>query len=146
MTQNVNDDLHAQYITEFVEGKAEKNSEGLFKLNDDPRITSLGKFLRSWSLDELPQLFNVLKGDMSLVGPRPEPCYVETHYSPWHYSRNMEAKPGITGQWQVEARNRVTFEDMIRMDIKYCRSLSLFYDIKLIFHTFLSVLIHNGAY
>lgn len=145
MEPDVGDELHATYISKFVNGGIEKNSDGLFKLKDDPRVTPVGRFLRKWSLDELPQLFNVLKGDMSLVGPRPEPCYVGAHYSPWQYSRNMEAKPGLTGQWQVEARGRVSFENMIRMDINYCRSLSFIYDMKLIFCTFKAVLTKNGA-
>lgn len=139
-------DLHAKYTTQFIEGRAETNNDGVFKLKDDRRVTPVGKFIRKWSLDELPQFFNVLKGEMSLVGPRPYPWYARAHYSRWHRRRTIEAKPGITGLWQVEGRGRVTFEEMVRMDIRYGQSLSFMNDLKLIFRTFKVVLCHTGAY
>jgi lipopolysaccharide/colanic/teichoic acid biosynthesis glycosyltransferase len=146
MTTKANDDLHADYISRFIRNRAEKNSDGLLKIKDDPRITLIGKFIRKWSLDELPQLFNVLKGDMSLVGPRPDPYYAIPHYARWYYRRIMETKPGITGLWQVEGRSRVPFEEMVRMDIRYCLSLSFICDCKLILRTFKAVLSRIGAY
>jgi lipopolysaccharide/colanic/teichoic acid biosynthesis glycosyltransferase len=146
MTVKANDNLHADYISKLISNTAARNSDGLLKIKDDSRITLIGKFIRKWSLDELPQLFNVLKGDMSLVGPRPDPYYAIPHYARWYYRRIMETKPGITGLWQVEGRSRVPFEEMVRMDIRYCLSLSFICDCKLILRTFKAVLSRIGAY
>jgi lipopolysaccharide/colanic/teichoic acid biosynthesis glycosyltransferase len=146
MFTGVSDALHEQYTKDFMNGTAEKNEDGAFKLKDDPRLTRIGKFLRRWSLDELPQFFNVLKGKMSLVGPRPDPWYAAAHYAPWYHLRNMMTKPGITGLWQVEGRSQVTCEEMIRMDIKYGQSISFMTDLKLILRTFKTVFTHTGAY
>ena len=146
MISESGNELHEEYTHQFIEGRAETNNDGIFKLKDDPRVTPVGKFIRKWSLDELPQFFNVLKGEMSLVGPRPYPWYAGAHYSRWHRCRTMQAKPGITGLWQVEGRGRVTFEEMVRMDIRYGESLSFLNDLKLIFRTFKVVLSHTGAY
>lgn len=107
----------------------------MFKIKDDPRVTKIGKFIRKTSIDELPQLFNVLKGDMSLVGPRPSlPKEVEK-FDNWMMTR-LEVKPGLTCYWQVSGRNDIDFEDWMKLDIKYVRERNTLVDIKLIFKTF----------
>ena len=118
----------------------------LFKMKNDPRVTAMGRFLRKTSLDELPQLLNVLKGDMSLVGPRPPIPYEFECYDLWHRRRVLEAKPGITGLWQVSGRSRTTFDDMVRLDLRYIRNRSLWLDFKIILKTPLAVLSGAGAY
>jgi lipopolysaccharide/colanic/teichoic acid biosynthesis glycosyltransferase len=114
------------------------------KLTNDPRVTRLGRFLRKNSLDELPQLWNVLKGDMSLVGPRPVPTYEASEYQAWHRER-LTALPGLTGLWQVNGRSQVSFNDMVRTDIEYVRSQSLMLDLKLLLLTIPAVLSGRGA-
>jgi lipopolysaccharide/colanic/teichoic acid biosynthesis glycosyltransferase len=117
----------------------------LYKLKSDPRVTRLGKFIRKTSIDELPQLFNVLKGDMSLVGPRPPIPYESVHYQPWHLRRILSAKPGITGLWQVGGRSAVSFSEMVRMDLHYMNHCSLGLDLKILCKT-ISVVLHcQGA-
>lgn len=122
---------------ELKEKLLEQNemSGPMFKMKDDPRITKVGKFIRKTSIDELPQLINVLKGDMSLVGPRPSlPKEVE-QFEPWMYER-LQVKPGLTCIWQVSGRNNIDFEDWMKLDIKYVRERSFFGDLKLVFRTF----------
>lgn len=114
-----------------------------FKIIDDPRITRVGRILRATSLDELPQLLNVLKGDMSLVGPRPTSFGSDT-YSLWHTTR-LEVRPGITGLWQVRGRNSTTFDERLRLDIQYVRSMSLALDFRILWWTLASVLKRSGA-
>jgi lipopolysaccharide/colanic/teichoic acid biosynthesis glycosyltransferase len=117
----------------------------LFKIKDDPRITPLGKFMRRFSIDELPQLFNVLSGQMSLVGPRPPlPCEVEK-YNAWHRKR-LRVRPGITGPWQVSGRSLLPFEDMVRLDIYYIENWSLWLDFKILLRTIPVVFFGTGAY
>lgn len=106
----------------------------MFKVRNDPRVTKVGRFIRKTSIDELPQLFNVLKGDMSIVGPRPPIVTEVKAYDKWHYLR-LSVKPGITGLWQVKCRNSVGFEEMVRLDMKYVRERSLWYDLKIILGT-----------
>ncbi len=115
-----------------------------FKMTNDPRVTSLGKFLRKTSLDELPQLFNVLAGDMSLVGPRPLPCDESGRCEPWQ-RRRLDVTPGLTCIWQVRGRSAVTFCEWARMDIEYIRSRSLVNDVKLIAETVPAVALRRGA-
>jgi lipopolysaccharide/colanic/teichoic acid biosynthesis glycosyltransferase len=138
----VNNDAkaHEKYVKELIAGTAERKSrdgseEGVFKLVDDPRITKIGKFLRRTSLDELPQFLNVLKGDMSLVGPRPPIPYELEAYDIWHRRRVLEAKPGLTGIWQVQGRSRVGFDDMVRLDLQYARTWSPWMDLKIMVRT-----------
>jgi lipopolysaccharide/colanic/teichoic acid biosynthesis glycosyltransferase len=114
-----------------------------FKTLDDPRITSVGRFLRKTSLDELPQLFNVLRGEMSLVGPRPTSVNLAT-YEPWH-ERRLEVPPGVTGLWQVRGRNAMTFDERVELDLEYIDHLSFANDIKLLGLTVLVVIKGKGA-
>jgi lipopolysaccharide/colanic/teichoic acid biosynthesis glycosyltransferase len=114
-----------------------------FKIIDDPRITRVGKFLRKTSLDELPQILNVLKGDMSLVGPRPT-SFAASTYSLWHTER-LEVQPGITGLWQVKGRNATTFDERLRLDVEYIERRSLLYDLRLILMTITSIVNRSGA-
>jgi lipopolysaccharide/colanic/teichoic acid biosynthesis glycosyltransferase len=146
MVQNADSSLHEAYIRDFVEGRAQASPEtgGKFKLTNDPRITRIGRFLRKFSLDELPQLLNVLLGDMSLVGPRPVPPYEVAGYRNGHHKR-LAALPGITGYWQVKGRGRVSFEEMIRMDVEYIRDASLLLDLKILVLTIPAVLSRRGA-
>ncbi len=135
---------HKKYVLDLIAGCAAKqpsngngngNGEGIFKLANDPRVTPVGRFLRRTSLDELPQVFNVLYGDMSLVGPRPPLPYEVEAYQLWHRRRLLEAKPGITGLWQVRGRSRVGFDDMVRLDLRYARECSLWLDLKILLQT-----------
>lgn len=148
----VNNDskIHQEYVAKFIAGKAENNGDGtktpVFKIKNDPRVTSVGRILRRTSLDELPQLFNVLKGDMSLVGPRPPLPYEFEKYDMWHRRRSLEARPGITGLWQVSGRSRMTFEEMVRLDLKYARMWSVWMDLKILFQTPKAVFSGDGAY
>jgi lipopolysaccharide/colanic/teichoic acid biosynthesis glycosyltransferase len=117
----------------------------LFKIKDDPRMTRVGRLLRRYSLDELPQLYNILRGDMSLVGPRPGiPSEVE-QYQAWH-KRRLEITPGLTGMWQVSGRSDLTFDEMALLDIYYAENWSLAVDIKIIIQTIPTVLLRTGAY
>ncbi|MGF1578056.1 MAG: sugar transferase [Gemmataceae bacterium] len=115
-----------------------------FKIADDPRITRVGGFLRKTSLDELPQLLNVLKGDMSIVGPRPTSFDVTT-YDLWHTER-LEVTPGITGLWQVSGRSDVEFNDRVKLDSEYIRRQSFLFDLQIIFRTLATVFTRRGAY
>ena len=116
----------------------------VFKIKHDPRITKIGRFIRKTSIDELPQLFNVLLGDMSLVGPRPPLPSEVAQYKPWQ-RRRLSVKPGITGPWQVSGRNNIDFEEWMRMDLEYIDNWSLWLDLRIIFMTIPVVLIHKGA-
>jgi len=146
MYTNADPRVHEQYIKEFIlqskNGSGAPDGlkqDGLFKLSKDSRITPLGHYLRRSSLDELPQLLNVLMGTMSLVGPRPPIPYEVKDYDLWYRRRVFEAKPGITGLWQVQGRSRITFEDMVRLDLHYIDTWSLWTDFKLLLQTPLAV-------
>jgi lipopolysaccharide/colanic/teichoic acid biosynthesis glycosyltransferase len=139
---------HRDFVSSFIRGGYQiegPGKEGFFKLTNDPRVTPMGRFLRHTSLDELPQLWNVLRGDMSLVGPRPALPYEIEQYEPWHRQRFLEAKPGITGLWQVTGRSRMTFDEMVRLDLHYARTRSLWTDIKILLATPAAVISANGA-
>ncbi len=137
--------IHQEYIRNLINKKVD-DSDGTFKIKNDPRVTPIGRFIRKTSLDELPQFINVLKGDMSLVGPRPPIPYELESYSLWHRRRIAEARPGITGEWQVYGRSRTTFDEMVRMDLHYIRNQSLWLDLKILFKTPFVVLSGDGAY
>jgi lipopolysaccharide/colanic/teichoic acid biosynthesis glycosyltransferase len=151
-TMYVNNDAseHKAYVQQLIAGEAVKQptngtGEGIFKLTDDPRISPLGRFLRRTSLDELPQLVNVLRGEMSLVGPRPPVPYEVEAYATWHRRRLLEAKPGITGLWQVQGRCRIGFDEMVRLDIRYARQCSPWLDLKILLQTPRAVIAGDGA-
>ena len=145
-----NPSLHENYVKDFIRGTAAKNTnekgEKVFKLTHDPRVTPLGKFLRRTSLDELPQLWNVLRGEMSLVGPRPPIPYEVECYDLWHQRRVLELKPGITGLWQIKGRSRTGFDDMVRLDLQYARTWSLWLDLVILLQTPLAVFGAGGAH
>ena len=135
--------IHQEYVSKLIAG--DLKSEGIFKITNDPRITPIGKFLRRSSLDELPQFFNVLKNDMSLVGPRPPLPYEFARYKTWHKRRVLEVKPGLTGLWQVEGRSLTTFDEMVRMDIRYGVEQSFWFDLKILLQTPSAMFTGRGA-
>lgn len=141
--------IHQEFMKDLISGTY-KGASGMgrpiYKMKDDPRVTRVGRFLRSASLDELPQFINVLLGDMSLVGPRPPLAYEYEQYDIWHRRRVLEIKPGITGLWQVKGRSRVPFDDMVRLDIQYARQWSIWLDIKILLQTPRAVVLGDGAY
>jgi lipopolysaccharide/colanic/teichoic acid biosynthesis glycosyltransferase len=143
--------IHREYVQSFIAGKVqeEKRGEGetvVYKIKDDPRVTPIGRLLRRTSLDEFPQFWNVLRGEMSLVGPRPALLYEFEAYDFWHRRRVIEVKPGVTGLWQVIGRSRTSFDDMVRMDLRYCQRWSLWLDLKILVATPLAVFTGHGAY
>jgi lipopolysaccharide/colanic/teichoic acid biosynthesis glycosyltransferase len=142
---------HQEYVVALINGNAETQcqrvdgeDEDVYKLLDDPRVTRVGRFLRRYSLDELPQIFNVFKGDMSLVGPRPPLPYEVDAYSAWH-TRRLDVKPGITGVWQVDGRSRVSFDDMVFQDVMYDCTRDPLVDLSLCLHTVPAALLGHGA-
>jgi lipopolysaccharide/colanic/teichoic acid biosynthesis glycosyltransferase len=145
MVQDADPQLHRDYVRDFVAGTRPAPETGLAaKLEGDPRVTRVGRLLRRTSLDELPQLFNVLSGSMSIVGPRPVPDYEVECYTDAAYER-LTAQPGITGPWQIEGRGRVSFEEMLELDLGYVRRRSLLYDAGVILRTVPAVLASKGA-
>ena len=125
--------INAEELKAALESQNEMSGP-MFKIKDDPRITKIGKFIRKTSIDELPQLINVIKGDMSLVGPRPSLPKEVAQFEDWMH-RRLEVKPGLTCYWQVSGRNNIDFEDWMKLDIKYVEERKLWIDIKLIFKT-----------
>jgi lipopolysaccharide/colanic/teichoic acid biosynthesis glycosyltransferase len=148
-TMHVNADsrIHQEYVSSLINAKAAAPHGGdqVFKLTADPRVTPVGRILRKTSIDELPQLINVLRGEMSLVGPRPPLQYEVDQYQRWHCRRVLDAKPGLTGLWQVAGRSRTTFDDMVRLDLRYARTRSLWADIKILLATPGAVIAGKGA-
>jgi len=138
--------VHKAYIEAYVSGcvEASGETEVKYKLNNDARVTRVGRILRKTSLDELPQLVNVIRGDMSLVGPRPDVPYAVKCYQPWQYGR-LAALPGITGLWQTHGRCNVSFDEMVRMDIEYINNQSFWLDLKILLLTIPAVLSGEGA-
>jgi len=147
MYANNDHSVHKEFVTKMIANKVgETETGGIFKLTRDRRITPLGKFLRKTSLDELPQFLNVLRGEMSLVGPRPPIPYELAAYQTWHRRRLLEVKPGITGLWQVTGRCRVGFDEMVRLDLKYATVWSPWLDMKILLRTPAAVIKGSGAY
>jgi lipopolysaccharide/colanic/teichoic acid biosynthesis glycosyltransferase len=153
MSLNSSSKIHEDYIQQFIAGKTDteqanagSGEPAIYKITNDPRVTAIGQFLRKTSLDELPQLWNVLIGEMSLVGPRPPVPYEFEIYDVWHRRRVLEVKPGITGLWQVSGRSRTRFDDMVRLDLRYCQSWSLWLDIKILMATPAAAFWGDGAY
>jgi len=147
---NGDDHLHREYVTNLIKGDLEKINQGdeeapLYKIKSDPRVTPVGKIIRKTSIDELPQFFNVLKGEMSLVGPRPPLPYEVEKYETWHLRRILEVKPGITGLWQVDGRSTTSFNDMVRLDLRYALNWSLWLDMKILFKTVREIIHSKGA-
>src|SRR3989304_3723071 len=150
---NNNPKIHQEYVQKLINGNKNKDDNknglgenGVYKIINDPRVTPIGRFLRKTSLDELPQFFNVLKGDMSLVGPRPPLEYELVNYDIWHRRRIFSVKPGITGLWQGKGGSITTFFLMVRKELKYTRERSLWLDLVLLLQTVRVVLNGKGAY
>lgn len=136
--------LHRAYVRRWIhDGERAQQPDGSFKIADDPRITRVGGFLRRYSLDELPQLINVVRGEMSLVGPRPALAYEVEEYEPWQRER-LRVRPGLTGLWQVSGRNRLSFERMVKLDVLYIRTRSFFGDLGILLKTASIVLRGTG--
>ncbi len=143
------DSRHREYIKLFIEGRDEElrklqGDKKLYKMTSDDRVTLVGKFLRRTSLDELPQLINVLRGEMSMVGPRPHLPYEVELYKDWH-RRRLEGMPGITGWWQIHGRSRVPFDEAVRMDLWYLEHQSLILDIRIMLRTITKAIVGRGA-
>lgn len=149
MKYGSSDEQHREFCRDFIRGSlsadSEKKKETAYKIVNDPRVTGVGRFLRKSSLDELPQFINILKGDMTLVGPRPSLKYEYKYYDDWH-KRRVAVKPGLTGLWQVSGRSNVTFQEMINLDLYYIENWSIILDIKIILRTIPVVLFGKGAY
>jgi exopolysaccharide biosynthesis polyprenyl glycosylphosphotransferase len=148
MRVNADHGIHQAFVTELINGTGQARDgekKELFKIVNDPRVTTIGRILRKTSLDELPQLWNVLRGDMSLVGPRPPLPYEVEQYKAWHRRRVLEAKPGITGLWQVTGRSRTTFDEMVRLDLRYAKTRSIWADLKILLATPGAVIAGKGA-
>jgi lipopolysaccharide/colanic/teichoic acid biosynthesis glycosyltransferase/GGDEF domain-containing protein len=150
MYANNDPKIHQEYTQRFIAGQADNNAESgkpaVYKIKNDPRVTPVGRFLRKTSLDEFPQFWNVLRGEMSLVGPRPPVPYEFAVYDIWHRRRVLEVKPGVTGLWQVSGRSRTSFDDMVRLDLRYSQSWSLWLDLRILIATPSAVLGGEGAY
>jgi lipopolysaccharide/colanic/teichoic acid biosynthesis glycosyltransferase len=151
MYTNNDPKIHQEYIQRFIAGQSgsentEPGKPAVYKIKDDPRVTPIGRFLRKTSLDEFPQFWNVLRGEMSLVGPRPPVPYEFEVYDIWHRRRVLEVKPGVTGLWQVCGRSRTCFDDMVRLDLRYSQSWSLWLDLKILIATPRAVFGGEGAY
>ena len=150
MRKDCDSKIHQEYVTRFIAGQVStakgNRATPTFKIQKDPRITPVGSILRKTSLDELPQFWNVLMGDMSLVGPRPPLEYEFKKYDIWHRRRVLEIKPGITGLWQVHGRSRTQFDDMVRLDLKYARAWSLSLDLEILLRTPGAVISGDGAH
>src|SRR5262249_47014303 len=136
----VNDGVHRDYVANWIRNgeraaaAASEDGGKVFKLTNDDRITHVGRIIRRYRIDELPQIFSVLRGDMSLIGPRPALPYEIDLYKGWH-RRRLDTVPGITGLWQVSGGNRLSFDDMVRLDVKYIEDWSLISDIKILART-----------
>lgn len=144
--QHKNDDsVHRSFAEEFIQGSNSGSEKRVFKMTKDPRVTPIGNFLRRSSLDEIPQFYNVLRGEMSLVGPRPPICYELDHYQDWHKDR-LKVTPGLTGLWQVSGRSQVPFDEMVRLDLHYISHWSLGLDLKIMWKTIPVMVRGDGAY
>lgn len=147
----VNNDhaIHQTYVKSLIAGtvgSSDAAQKHVFKIVNDPRVTTVGRFIRKTSLDEIPQFLNVLMGEMSLVGPRPPIPYEVESYEIWHRRRLLGVRPGITGLWQVNGRSRTTFDEMVRLDLQYAKSWSVWMDLKILFQTPRAVVAGDGAY
>jgi lipopolysaccharide/colanic/teichoic acid biosynthesis glycosyltransferase len=144
------DSMHKEFCKKFIQDKKpelniETKSDKVYKIVDDPRITGVGKFLRKSGLDELPQFINILKGEMTLVGPRPPLKYEYKYYDNWHKLR-LKVKPGLTGLWQVSGRSSVSFQEMVLLDLYYIENWSLMMDLKIVLKTIPVMFTGLGGY
>lgn len=152
MYVNNNSEVHKEFVQNLIMKKdvngngGNGNGKKVYKITNDKRVTRVGSIMRKTSLDELPQFFNVLKGEMSLVGPRPPISYELEKYDPWHRRRVLEIKPGITGLWQVVGRSSTTFDEMVRLDLHYATTWTPWMDIKLLLKTPWAMVVGKGAY
>ena len=145
MGADASPECHRAYVTALISGEAQsRGARSLYKLADDDRVTRVGRFLRRTSLDELPQLINVVRGEMSLVGPRPVIPYEAEQYAGWYRAR-FAVKPGLTGLWQVSGRNERTYEEMVRLDIEYVERRSLRLDLAILLRTAWVLVTGKGA-
>jgi lipopolysaccharide/colanic/teichoic acid biosynthesis glycosyltransferase len=135
---------HREYVSALIDGEPQPGAEGLYKLEGDARVTRVGRLLRRWSVDEVPQLWNVLRGEMSLVGPRPVLAYEVERYPPWYFGR-FRVRPGMTGLWQVSGRNRRTYEEMVALDVRYVATQSLRADAAILLRTVWVVVARRGV-
>jgi exopolysaccharide biosynthesis polyprenyl glycosylphosphotransferase len=150
MKQNSDDAVHRRFATMFISGDEDgcrrtNGGDGVFKMRRDPRVTAVGAWLRRTSMDELPQLINVFRGEMSLVGPRPPIYYEIENYQPWHMER-LRVTPGLTGLWQVSGRSSVSFDEMVRLDLHYINNWSLLLDLRILLQTVPVVMRGTGGY
>jgi exopolysaccharide biosynthesis polyprenyl glycosylphosphotransferase len=150
MSAKNDDKAHREYVAKLIAGQTAEINNGdaekpVYKMIRDPRITRVGHFIRKTSIDELPQLFNVFLGDMSLVGPRPPLRYEAEKYQVWHLRRILEVRPGITGLWQVIGRSTTSFDEMVRLDLRYIREWSFWMDIRILFGTLRVVIMRSGG-
>jgi len=150
MRQDSDDSIHREFTRSFIEGRMPNSSldektPSVYKLTNDPRVTAVGNFLRKTSLDELPQFINILKGEMTIVGPRPPLQYELEHYEEWHKLR-LEVRPGLTGLWQVSGRSSVPFDEMVKLDLYYIEHWSLLLDFKIMLRTIPVMFFGSGGY
>jgi exopolysaccharide biosynthesis polyprenyl glycosylphosphotransferase len=143
--------IHREFVQQFIAGNEEKSDQKvaespIYKITNDPRVTPVGRFLRKTSLDEFPQFWNVLSGEMSLVGPRPPVPYEFEVYDYWHRRRVLEVRPGVTGLWQVSGRSRTCFDDMVRLDLRYTTNWSLWLDLRILLATPFAMFSGDGAF
>src|SRR5271156_627152 len=150
MYVSTNAAIHKDFVKKFIAGKsgqpAHEGKKKVYKITDDPRVTWIGRFMRRTSLDEIPQFWNVLTAEMSLVGPRPPIPYEIEAYDIWHRRRLLESRPGITGLWQVHGRSKTTFDEMVRLDLQYSKMWSPMLDVKILLQTPRAVFSGDGAY
>ena len=140
------DTAHREFVSDFIQADGQENRcDAVKKITDDPRVTRIGRILRKTSLDEMPQLFNVLRGEMSLVGPRPCMPYELEQYKEWH-RRRLSVIPGCTGLWQVAGRSAVDFNDMVILDLFYIDNMSPLFDLRIIFRTLPVMLLAKGGH
>jgi len=149
MRHDSDDAIHRQFAAMFINGdedgcRAQNGGKDLFKIEEDPRVTAIGSWMRRTSLDELPQLYNILIGDMTLVGPRPPIAYEIENYQPWHLER-LKVTPGLTGLWQVMGRSKVSFDEMVHLDLHYINHWSLALDVEIVLRTVPVVLRGTGG-
>jgi exopolysaccharide biosynthesis polyprenyl glycosylphosphotransferase len=150
MSAKNDDKSHREYVAKLIQGNLAEINNGdaenpVYKMTRDPRITKVGHFIRKTSIDELPQLFNVFLGDMSLVGPRPPLRYEAEKYQVWHLRRILEVRPGITGLWQVIGRSTTSFDEMVRLDLRYIREWSFWMDLRILLETVRVVVMRSGG-